>query len=230
MKKTLLAVTISATLLTACEGVAYRDTAIGAAIGAVAGAVIGHQIDGKNGRYYGAVIGAVGGGAVGVYMDKQRQAMEEQLRKEREAQQAAVTQLPDNAIRVNIASDASFDVGKSTLSSDAQVTFGKVSTVLKEYDKTIVYVIGNTDADGSDEYNQKLSEERAKSVSSFLTSKGVNVERVRLEGRGESDPVAPNDTAANKRKNRRVDIVIKPIVEGQEDKAIQQPGRMGFAG
>ena len=69
---------------------------------------------------------------------------------------------------------------------------------------------GHTDSDGSDEYNQVLSEKRANSVKNFLVSQGVTAE-ITTKGYGESKPVASNDTAEGKQKNRRVEIIIPTI-------------------
>ena len=70
----------------------------------------------------------------------------------------------------------------------------KVSTTLAEYDKTIIEVAGHTDNVGSDTYNQQLSERRANSVATYLSSRGVDRSRMVTIGAGEAHPVATNDT------------------------------------
>jgi outer membrane protein OmpA-like peptidoglycan-associated protein len=84
-------------------------------------------------------------------------------------------------------------------------------------------VIGFTDSVGTDAYNINLSNERARSVAFFLNDKGVDISRIRTEGRGEREPRAQNDTAANRGLNRRVEIYIKPIIEGREQQALEAP-------
>lgn len=214
--------------LTACAADdPHRRAKTGAAIGAVVGAVAGHQIDDGRGRYIGAVVGAIAGGAAGHYMDKQKQELEDKLAAERAANELQITRLSGDALKIGIAADASFDVGSAQLQADALNTFGKIATVLKDYDKTVIHVVGHTDATGSDSFNQTLSENRAASVASYLTSQGVPGNRVRQEGRGEREPIASNNDAGSRTRNRRVDIVIKPVIEGQEQQAWTPPPYLG---
>jgi outer membrane protein OmpA-like peptidoglycan-associated protein len=87
--------------------------------------------------------------------------------------------------------------------------------------------VGHTDSTGSEQYNMKLSQQRAQAVAQFLTGRGVDSQRVLTWGRGESQPIATNDTEAGRAENRRVDVVIKPIVEGQEAQAFSEPPYLG---
>jgi len=89
-----------------------------------------------------------------------------------------------------------------------------VSKVLKEFDKTVVEVAGHTDNTGSDSYNQSLSERRAGSVSTYLTSQGINSQRLITVGMGEQRPVADNNSAAGRQANRRVEITMVPLSAG----------------
>ncbi len=204
-----------------------RRTKTGALIGAVAGAVVGHQIDDDKGRYVGAVAGAIAGAAVGNYMDKQAAELERQLAAERARDELRITRMAGNALRVGIASDASFEFGKASLRPEAMATYAKIASVLKDYDKTVVHVVGHTDSVGSETYNQGLSERRAAAVARYLESQGMNPGRIRQEGRGEREPIASNETDAGRAKNRRVDIVIKPVIEGQEEQAWTPPPYLG---
>lgn len=218
---------VIATAVAGCAGDPWRDTKIGAGVGAVLGGVVGHQVDEDDGAVVGAVVGAIAGGAVGNYMDRQRQEMERQLAEEARRNELQITEMPDGSLRVGVASDASFDVNSADLKTNARSTFGKIAGVLKDYDKTIVHVVGHTDSDGSDQYNQQLSERRADTVANFMSGQGVPYDRLKTEGRGEREPLASNATSDGKRRNRRVDIVIKPVVEGQEQQAFQPPGYLG---
>jgi outer membrane protein OmpA-like peptidoglycan-associated protein len=204
-----------------------RRAKTGAAIGALAGAVLGHQLDGDKGRYFGAVVGGIAGGAVGGYMDDQQAELERQLAAEQAAELLKISRLPDGSLRIGIASEASFDVNKSTIRSDAQQTYNKIANVLVDYDKSIVHIIGHTDSTGTAEHNQTLSEARARSVADSMSYQGVPRDRLRTEGRGEFEPVASNDTAQGRTRNRRVDIVIKPVVQGSEEEAYRRPGFLG---
>ena len=198
-----------------------------AAIGAVLGAVAGHQVDGDKGRYIGAVVGALAGGAAGNYMDKQRKELEQQLAAEAARDELQIIQLSGDALKIGIASDISFETNSATLQSGAMNTFAKIANVLKSYDKTVVHVVGHTDTTGSAQYNQGLSERRAASVSTFLAGQGVPASRVREEGRGERELLVRTADNVNEARNRRVDIVIKPVIEGQENQAWTPPPYLG---
>ncbi len=202
-----------------------RRAKTGAAIGALVGAVIGNQGKHDKGqrRIIGAAIGAMTGAAVGNYMDKQQAELEAKLKAEQDREELQITRLSDNSLKLGIASEATFDVDRSDLKSGSLTTFDKIAGVLKTYEKTVIHVVGHTDSTGSDAYNQGLSERRAVSVGDRLIQDGVPRDRVLMEGRGEREPRATNGTADGRRMNRRVDIVIKPIVEGQEEKAFDPP-------
>lgn len=222
----------STVLVAACANgryARYDKTAIGAGVGALAGAVVGHQLgDGDDGNVaIGAVVGALAGGAVGRYMDNQEHELRRRLQAERAANMLDITRLNGQALKIGIASDASFAVNSAVLSPRAQRTFNKIATVLKNYRKTAIHVVGHTDSTGSAEYNMQLSRERAQSVADFLVRHGVSARRIQTWARGESEPIASNDTAAGRAANRRVDIVIKPIVAGNEAAAFSAPPDLG---
>jgi len=94
---------------------------------------------------------------------------------------------------------------------------------LQKYDKTAVHVIGHTDSTGTDEYNQGLSRERAVSVARYVRDAGLERQRLNVEGRGESEPRESNDTASGRQSNRRVEIYLRPIIEGQQQEAFESP-------
>jgi outer membrane protein OmpA-like peptidoglycan-associated protein len=215
-----------ATLLSACAADDPNKRAkTGAAIGALVGAALGTQAtdDKKKGAVIGAVVGAIAGGAAGNYMDKQQAELEKELKAEQDAQTLNIVRMSDNSLKVGVASQATFDVDKSNLKSGSLETFGKIAEVLKSYDATVIHVVGHTDSTGADSYNQSLSERRAQSVASYIGQRGVPTERLVTEGRGEREPRASNGDAAGREQNRRVDIVIKPVIEGQEQAAFDPP-------
>lgn len=229
-KQLRLAVLLGAALaLTACANGGPNRTAIGAGIGSVAGAVIGHQLgdNSSTNTAVGAIVGGLAGGAVGRYMDNQQQELQDQLRAEQAADILSIQRLGDNSLLIGIASDASFAVDSSTLSSRAQGIFNKIANILREYNNTAVHVVGHTDSSGAASYNMKLSLERSRSVAGFLVNRGVNSKRVLTWGRGENEPIASNSTKAGRAKNRRVDIVLKPIVQGNESAAFTAPPYLG---
>lgn len=195
----------------------------GAVIGAVAGAILGHQINRNSGRFVGAAVGALAGAAVGNYMDRQQQEFEQQLAAEQRQHQIEIQRLKDQSLKIDVNSEVSFDFDSAALKPAFLPTLEKVAGILRRYNRSIVHVIGYTDDIGSAAYNQKLSERRASSVAQYLAAQGVQPDRLYTEGRGERDPRANNATAAGRQLNRRVELIIKPVVEGQEQRAYEAP-------
>lgn len=105
--------------------------------------------------------------------------------------------------------DVLFDTGKATLKPGAQSTIDRLANFLKSSPDSSVVIEGHTDSVGSDDYNLELSQRRAESVRSALLSRSVTGERVSAIGKGKSEPVAGNETAAGRQQNRRVEIVIQ---------------------
>lgn len=201
----------------------HERAKIGAAVGAVAGAVLGHQLDGNSGRFVGAAVGALAGGAVGNYMDNQQREFEDELARERDANQLEIERLRDETLKLTVDSEVSFDFAKADIKAAFRPSLEKLAGLLIKYDRTIVHVVGHTDSVGSDDYNQRLSERRARAVGDFLAAEGVPRDRLRTEGRGESEPRESNATEAGRQLNRRVEVFVKPIVEGDEQRAYEPP-------
>jgi len=108
---------------------------------------------------------------------------------------------------VNI-SDVLFDFNKYTLKPAAREKMAKVSGILLAYPGLKIQLEGHTDSIGSDDYNMKLSEKRAEAVRDYLIHQSVPPDSVTATGLGKADPVASNDTAAGRQRNRRVDMVV----------------------
>ena len=211
-----------------CADDPHRRAKTGAGIGAVVGAVIGNSVsDARGAPIVGAVVGAIAGGAVGNYMDKQQRELEQQLSEEARNNELQIVRLSGDALKIGIASDVSFDVGSATLKPDALDTYGKIANILKSYDKTVIHVVGHTDTSGTSEFNQSLSVNRAASVGSYLSQSGVPQTRIREEGRGERELLARTADNVKDARNRRVDIVLKPVVEGNEQAAWTPPPYLG---
>jgi outer membrane protein OmpA-like peptidoglycan-associated protein len=203
----------------------YQRTKAGAAIGAVAGAVIGSQTDSKSGALAGALLGALAGGSVGYYMDNQQREFERALEDERRNHALEIERLKDDTLKLSLNSEVSFDFNRDDIKSAFRPTLDKLGTVINKYDRTVVHIVGHTDSVGSDAYNMDLSERRAGSVLRYLSDQRVPVSRLRSEGRGEREPRDTNETEAGRQLNRRVEIFIKPVVEGQEQRAYDSPYR-----
>jgi len=208
----------------------YRDSQRGAAVGSVGGAAtgaaIGAAIDGGSGAGWGALAGAIAGGLTGSavgYMNDQQREMEAALAKERHRHQLEIQRLEDESLKLDIASEVSFDHDSDSLKSAFLPTLDKVANILTKFSKTVVHVVGHTDSTGPEEYNLDLSLRRAGNVAVYLNRQGVPSPRLRIYGQGESQPRASNATAAGRQLNRRVEIILKPVLEGQEQQAYEVP-------
>lgn len=183
-----------------------RRTATGAGVGALAGAVLSSATGGRAGT--GAVVGA-GVGALGTYIWSQN--MERQKREMEQATQGtgiAVTQTQDNQLKLDIPSDISFAVGRSDIQSNFAPVLDRFAEGLRNNPNTDVRIIGHTDNTGSDAVNNPLSLERAASTRNYLTGRGVDGRRISIEGMGERQPIATNETADGRSRNRRVEIYV----------------------
>jgi outer membrane protein OmpA-like peptidoglycan-associated protein len=182
-------------------------TAKGAGIGAAAGAVAGVVIGGsRKATLIGAGIGALVGGAVGNYMDREAEALRQRLR----ATGVSVTRHDDHII-LNMPGNVTFATDSADISSSFYEVLDSVALVLNEFEKTYVDVVGHTDSTGRAEYNQALSVRRAQSVSDYLMTREVMAERLVVTGRGQTQPIASNDTPEGRALNRRVEIVLTPL-------------------
>ncbi len=216
MKKLLLTSVILASLTACATDDPNKRAKYGAAAGAVAGALLGHSVSNdKEGLLIGAAVGAAAGAGIGNYMDNQQQEMEAALAAEQASHDIEIRRLQDESLKIDIASEVSFDFGKAGLKSAFMPTLQKVAGVLQRYPNTTIHVVGHTDSVGSESYNMTLSHHRAESVVDYFASQGVSSSRLVASGRGESQPRATNDTEAGRQLNRRVEIYVKPIAQGQ---------------
>lgn len=179
------------------------------------------------GNESGAMISALAPAAVAAYMDRQHHALQTRLGFEQVRTDLYITRIGEHAIRVGISGARYFDANSAALAAATKMALRDLAKVLKQFEKTIVHVVGHTDSRGSAAHNQKLSERRARVVASYLVKRGVNPARIMTWGRGESEPIASNETPAGRARNRRVDIVIKPLVQGRERQAFLPPPYLG---
>ncbi len=131
----------------------------------------------------------------------------------RQFSQVLETSDTDRGLIVNM-SDVLFDTGKYTLRQEAREKLARIAGIVLNYPDLKLEAEGHTDSVGSAEFNQKLSEQRAESVREYLISQGIPVDSVTSSGKGFSMPVAPNDTAAGRQKNRRVELIVSGEVIG----------------
>lgn len=201
----------------------HSQEARGAVIGGIGGAVIGHQLDSDRGRFIGAMIGAITGASVGRYQDAQQRELEAALSRERRARQIEIRRLEDETLRVSLSAESTFDFDSAVLKPPFYRALDKLADSMGRYDRTMLHIVGHTDSIGDEDYNYALSIRRAQEVAQYLMLRGVLAQRLRIEGRGESQPRASNRLEEGRRANRRVEIYIKPIVEGREERALAPP-------
>ena len=183
-----------------------NNTEKGAAAGAGAGGVIGGGIGNQTGSTArGAIIGAVLGGTAGAIIGNRMDGAAEEL--EKDLPDATVERVGEG-ILVTFDSGILFDFDSSTLRYLAKEKLDELAASLEELEGTNVLVVGHTDSVGDHEYNQRLSERRAESAASYLALQGVSGDRIIIEGRGEGEPVATNDTEAGRQENRRVEVAV----------------------
>lgn len=177
-----------------------KGAAIGAGIGAVLGALLG---EGEADEILaGAAIGAGIGAGVGAYMDHQ----EEKLAR---IPGTTVERVGKNMLLIHFDSDILFEIDSASLVGASTSTLDQVAVVLTDYPKTAVVVQGHTDSTGTEEHNQGLSERRAGSVQNYLLGQGLDTARMVALGYGEGQPRDTNDTAEGRKRNRRVNILLK---------------------
>lgn len=239
-KKGTLVALCAAMMLSGCNSIkntwdgmsqAGQGATAGGTLGAAVGTGVGALIGGGKGTWIGALVGgALGAGTgalVGNHMDKQKNALEQQLSQMQAQVNANSEQIDKNTqdiqdIKVQMVKDRNdldaiklvlgdavlFQTGKSDLSQAADAALSRVAYNLKQFPNTDVTVVGYTDNTGTEQLNQTLSEKRAQAVVNYLESQGVAASRLKAVGMGESDPIASNATAAGRAQNRRVEMFI----------------------
>ena len=185
-----------------------KGTAKGAAIGAGAGAVVGAIAGKGKGAAIGAAVGAAAGAVAGNVWTKRQEEQKRQMEEATAGTGVGVTQTADNRLKLDIPSDISFDVGRADIKANFRTVLDTFATSLVNNPASNVTVIGHTDNTGSDAVNNPLSVNRAASVRDYVVARGVQSSRIAIEGRGAREPLVANDTAANRAKNRRVEIFV----------------------
>jgi len=175
---------------------------IGGSTGAVIGGIIGNQTGSTaRGAIIGAAVGGAAGAIIGRQMDRQAEALEEEL-------PGATVERVGEGIQVTFDSGILFDFDSYALRTVARDNLANLAASLNRYPDSEVLIVGHTDSRGDDAYNQRLSENRSASARDFLVQEGVASSRIRAVGMGESEPVDTKDTAAGRQANRRVEVAI----------------------
>lgn len=179
-----------------------KGAGIGAATGGLLGAIIGHQSGHKEG---GAVIGAVAGGTIGGIIGHR---MEEQARELETVEGMEEVSYNEDTQQIDATMDILFEFDKADIRPSERSKLDELAQVFSDYPENVVVIEGHTDSKGSAAYNQRLSELRASRVAEYLRSKNMDISSLTASGYGETQPVATNETAEGREKNRRVDIRI----------------------
>ncbi|HSO44547.1 MAG TPA: OmpA family protein [Rhodoferax sp.] len=199
----LVGLTATLVLLSGCENMsdAQRSSAIGAGLGALAGVAIG---DSGKSAAIGAGVGALGGYIWSNQMAQKKAAMEQATA----GTGVDVTQTADNQLKLSIPSDISFDVNSSVIKPNLRPILDQFAQGLSSQPNTEIRIIGHTDSTGSDAINNPLSVNRAASARDYLVARGVNSQRIQIDGRGSHEPIADNATTEGRARNRRIEIYL----------------------
>lgn len=209
MKHSTLSLLVAGLLLSGCAGTetGLSKTQTGALIGGIAGAAAGAATGNHSAKriLIGGALGAAAGGGIGYYMDRQQEELNKEL-----AGSGVQVQRQGDTINLNMPGGITFDSGKTNVKPNFSPVLDDIANVMVKYPETKIEVQGHTDSVGDNNSNLTLSQLRAQSVTSYLVAKGVDSNRIRAVGFGESMPIATNDTAEGREKNRRVEIKIIP--------------------
>ncbi|MFO6424081.1 OmpA family protein [Motilimonas sp. KMU-193] len=225
---------------------ANKETLIGCTLGTGLGAVLGKQLAGDEGAYIGAALGAAIGCSIGYDFQKRREQLEQlakeeqldvqftaistdkndpskmlitstnQALSEQELKQYENYQTIGSAATISSASEQMFKVGSAKPTPEGERQLKKLATIFKDSDKNIL-ITGHTDANGSEQANQILSEQRAQFVAQLFSQQGIAKDRLFFQGAGESQPIASNSSVSGQQQNRRVEVVE---VEGTPDQLL----------
>lgn len=181
---------------------AVKGGVIGGVAGGVVGGVVGDQLGNTTlGVIIGAAVGGTAGVLIGNHMDKQAEEIENEV-------DGVNVERVGEGIALKFDSGILFGFDSAILQPKAKENIYKLADILKKYPDSNILIAGHTDSDGTEKYNQELSERRAKAVSDYTMMQGVSSSRLSIVGLGESEPIATNSTDSGKQLNRRVEIAI----------------------
>jgi outer membrane protein OmpA-like peptidoglycan-associated protein len=192
--------------LAACQSMTERQrhTATGAGVGAAAGAVVGGATGGNAAT--GAVVGGAAGAVAGNLWSRHMEAKRAEMARATQGTGIEVARTQDNQLKVNVPSDFSFDPGSAQIKPQMRPVLDQLAQGLDP--KTRLTIVGHTDNAGGAELNNRLSVDRAANVRDYLRNRGVDPTHMIVNGRGELQPLAGNETAAGRAQNRRVEIFL----------------------
>jgi outer membrane protein OmpA-like peptidoglycan-associated protein len=214
-RKIISSLILTAFIISGCANMTetQKGTAQGAGIGAGVGAVVGAVSGGSRGAVIGATVGAVAGGIAGNVWSTKMQEQKKQMEVATAGTGVKVSQTTDNQLKIDIPSDISFDINRADIKPNFRTILDTFAKGLAKNTASSITIIGHTDNSGTDVINNPLSLNRAQSVRDYLVSRSVSASRFSIEGRGSREPLAANDTPANKAKNRRVEIYVAEMAK-----------------
>jgi len=216
--KSLTALSLTAALFSGCASTGTSSTTDGLLGGAAAGALAGQLIGGDTkATLIGTAIGAAAGGLIGYDLDQQANNIARSLGTGvnndplayLDPNQDLIVSNTGKYVKIMFRDRMMFPTNSSNLTSSASYKVGKVGKILREYPQTIVQVAGFTDDRGGYDYNLRLSQKRAKSVSDRLYREGINNPSF-IKGCSYSKAIVPNNSERNMALNRRVEVYLYP--------------------
>jgi outer membrane protein OmpA-like peptidoglycan-associated protein len=181
---------------------AKRGAEVGAVAGAIVGAILGNQTGNpRTGAIIGAAAGAALGASTGHDMDKQEQEL-------RQIPGVEVTRVSPNELDVHFTNEILFDTDSVALREESRKVLDDLAGNFARYPDEQITIEGHTDAVGSAEEKQFLSQRRANTVREYLIAAGIGPRQITAEGFGDTRPKASNDTPEGRQLNRRVEIRI----------------------
>lgn len=200
---------LAGSILAGCATQQQTNTATGTGIGAALGAGIGALAGGGKGAAIGAGVGALAGGVTGYNW----QAIHNKLSGASKGTGTQITEQPDGSLKLNIPSNVTFATDSYQINPQLYATLNELATQMAQNPQVVAQVQGYTDSTGSASHNQTLSVNRAQSVASYLSQRGVQPNRLQAQGFGASNPIADNNTAAGREQNRRVEIYLRAMAQ-----------------
>jgi outer membrane protein OmpA-like peptidoglycan-associated protein len=204
--RNLITLALAAALAAGCATQRQTETAVGTGAGAATGAVVGGVAGGTRGAVIGAGVGAAAGAAVGYNW----QLIKEKLGIATKDSGVQVSEQSDGSLKLNVPGSVSFATASSTIESRLHTTLDKIAGTLNEYPASTITIVGHTDSVGGSDYNMDLSRRRAAAVADYLAQRNVQRNRMLVDGRGESEPMADNGTESGRAQNRRVEMLVRP--------------------
>jgi outer membrane protein OmpA-like peptidoglycan-associated protein len=211
-RSAVVALAVASVGIAGCESMSDRQkhTAVGAGVGAAGGAVVGKATGGNAAT--GAVVGGAIGAVAGNLWSKRMEDKRAEMSRATQGTGIQVARTSDNQLKVNVPSDFSFDSGSAMIKPQMRPVLDQFAQGLSANQR--ITIVGHTDNVGGDVLNNRLSLDRASSVREYLRAQGVDSSRIMVNGRGETQPIATNDTAQGRAENRRVEVFLSEPSRG----------------